>query len=79
MKQNLSGGVIVIVLLLAIVVIGFFGYRYLNGGPNADITASRIQYYREKAARAAGGSNALPLNAPVPRGSQTQPVAPGTR
>jgi hypothetical protein len=77
MKQNLSGGLIAIILLVAAVIIGFFGFRYVRGGPNADITDSRIQYYREKAAKSAGNGEPLPLSAPVTRGSQV-PAASGT-
>jgi|SwirhisoilCB2_FD_contig_121_442574_length_977_multi_2_in_0_out_0_2 hypothetical protein len=78
MKQNLSGGVVVIIILIAVVIIGFFGFRYVSGGPNADITQSRIQYYREKAAKSAGNGNALPLSAPISRGGPAPRAATGT-
>jgi hypothetical protein len=77
MKKNVSGGVIAIVILVAAVIIGFFGFRFVSGGPNGDITQSRIQYYQDKSAKSAAGSGSqAPRNAPISGGSQ-YPSAPG--
>lgn len=76
MKQKLSGGVVAAIIVVVVVIIGFFGFRYISGGPNADITDSRIKYYREKAAKTAAGGE-IPLSAPVPRGSQGPGAGPG--
>ncbi|HLK56338.1 MAG TPA: hypothetical protein VKU00_07225 [Chthonomonadaceae bacterium] len=48
MKQNLSPGVIVAVIALVAVVLAYFGWRTLRGGPNADITQDKIKYYAEQ-------------------------------
>ncbi len=77
MKQNLSGGVIAVIIVVAVAVIGFFGYRYLSGGPNADVTQSRIDYYRQKAAQSAQAAKQgqMPATAPFPRGTQLPAAA----
>src|SRR5579863_5890606 len=42
---KLPAGVIVAVIALAVVVIAYFGWRTLSGGPNGDITQNKIKYY----------------------------------
>lgn len=71
MKQNLSGGAIAIVVIVALAIIGFFGYRYISGGPNADVTQQNIAYFHSLTAKNAA-QHAMPSTAPFAGGQAGQ-------
>ncbi len=45
MKQKLPAGVIVAVIVVVVIALAYFGWRTLSGGPNADITQEKINFY----------------------------------
>jgi hypothetical protein len=48
MKSNISGGVFAAIVAIAIAAILFFGYRYISGGPAADVSQQNLEYYKKQ-------------------------------
>ncbi|CEK19790.1 hypothetical protein CWRG_02619 [Chthonomonas calidirosea] len=47
MKQNVSPGVAIAIIVIAIILAIFFGYRYISGGPNADVTQENLKHWQQ--------------------------------
>ncbi|HLI47116.1 MAG TPA: hypothetical protein VKV18_00285 [Chthonomonas sp.] len=47
MKQNISPGVAIAIIVVAIILALFFGYRYISGGPNADVTQENLKHWQQ--------------------------------
>ena len=78
MKQKLSPGVIVAVIAFVVVVVAYFGWRTLSGGPNGDITQDKIKYYDEQQKKQEAHKFTSPQDAAksgAPMGSSV-PMAP---
>jgi hypothetical protein len=48
MKSNISSGVFAALIAVAIAVILFLGYRYISGGPAADVSEQNLEYYKKQ-------------------------------
>ncbi len=66
MKNSLPPGAIAAILAVVVIAAVFFGYRYMNGGADGDVTQARINMYKN-AKGATGG----------PAGSGASAAAPG--
>jgi hypothetical protein len=49
MKQNIPGPVAVVVIIVVALIALVCGWRYLKGGPDADVTEENIQHYKQLA------------------------------
>src|SRR5262249_47991795 len=48
MKSNISGGGFAAIIAVATALILFFGYRYISGGPAADVSQQNLEYYKKQ-------------------------------
>lgn len=78
MKQRIPVGVVVAVICLALAAVALFGWRFVTGGPNADVTDINIKRYQDaknammahRASNPAEASKAgAPMSAAPPVGS----------
>jgi hypothetical protein len=49
MKKDLPVGVVVGVVVVVLALALFFGYRWMSGGPNADVTAQNLAHWKQAA------------------------------
>lgn len=47
MKKPLPPGVAVALVIVAIVLVIGIGYHYMSGGPNADVSSTIINHYKQ--------------------------------
>ncbi len=78
MNQKISGGAAVALIIVAVALIAFFGYRYFSGGPNGDVTQQSINHWRQmaKVYEQQAHSGNMPKNGASP-GSAPPSVSPG--
>jgi hypothetical protein len=55
MKKNISGGVAAAIIAVVAILIVLFGYRYISGGPDADVTKQNIEHWKNAKSGAPGG------------------------
>lgn len=46
MKQNISMGAVVAVIVIVVLGVAYFGWRSMSGGPNGDMTQENINRYQ---------------------------------
>jgi hypothetical protein len=49
MKQNISGSAAIALIVVAVLAVLFFGWRYVSGGPDADVTQQNIDHWKQMA------------------------------
>jgi uncharacterized protein YpmB len=47
LKKNVNPGIAIVVIIVAILLALFLGYRVVSGGSNADVTQQNIQHWRQ--------------------------------
>ncbi len=55
MKTKISGGVAATIIAIVAVLIVLFGYHYISGGPDADVTKQNIEHWKSMKPGAPGG------------------------
>jgi hypothetical protein len=68
MKARLHPGVAAAIVVVAAVAALYFGFQWMNGGPNADVTQARLDFYRNQKGPTGGGGN---TSAAAPNGKAT--------
>jgi hypothetical protein len=58
MKEKISPAVVVVVLVIVGIVVAYFGWRKITGGPDADVTQESINRYQNMAKQTFGGGGA---------------------
>ena len=46
MNNNLPAWQIAVIIVIVVAVVAFFGIRWMNGGPNADVTQQNLAHWR---------------------------------
>jgi len=69
MKEKISPAVVVAVLVVVGIVVAYFGWRKVSGGPDADVTQETIKRYQDMSNKTFGSGGGTAGANPMSHGA----------